>query len=289
MITTKGTNSHVNLFYFPLNIAVVDDDQHLLNSVSAKLTSNTSQISLYNSPSEAITDINPIELKIRDFIDNSFCNEFDINYNMLPEFIKYCSNKHGIIISDYYMPNISGIELFNRYNGDVVKVLLTEVLTSSEAVEALQDHKISHYIQKEDFNNLAHIINILQHRYFTSLTEKILMLVNVDDYKFLFNDDYIKIFNNICQQLGVIKYHILNGFGNYYLDNGNNRYILTIYSLSDLRDMATDVAEEKRNDVISGNLIPSYFLDDSNCIALIKAVKLGDYCYAIETIEDFRV
>jgi hypothetical protein len=59
----NNSAANLNLFYFPLNIAVVDDDKAFLKIITSNLPNAT--ISTYNSTSEISIKINPIDVLLK--------------------------------------------------------------------------------------------------------------------------------------------------------------------------------------------------------------------------------
>ncbi|HMT02180.1 MAG TPA: hypothetical protein PKD00_02530 [Burkholderiales bacterium] len=273
----------INLFYFPLNVMIVDDDIDYLSLLQQQLKNVT--VSIYNSPLEAMKNIEPININIRYFLENNFSRINDLSYKSIENFVKNYGNKQGVLISDYNMPNINGVDLLSKYSDtDLIKILLTNVYTINEAVNALNKKLINYYLPKEKTNILLNVIREHQKILFQNITKDILSFLDVDSLKFLFDKRYIYIFNNICQKHNIRKYYILNSYGSYYLENETDKFIFSIYNPTDLLEVAKEVPENKKYNVEQGDLIPSYFLNEATEYKLIKAQKYGNYSYCIEKI-----
>lgn len=274
-------SENVNLFRFPLNITVVDDDIDYLDLVQQHLKDIT--LTTYNSPVNAITNIRPIHINVKDFLEDKFIGAQDLNYKNIENFVKCSKNAQGILIVDYDMPEMNGIELFSKYNDpNLIKILLTNTYSIEGAVDALHDKLISHYLPKERIGILLDVINKLQDRLFTDLTHQIISFLDTNSLSFLFDKDYIYLFNSICEQYKVTKYHILNSYGHYYLENIKDKFIFSIYNSNDLLEIAKDVTESEKFGVEQGHLIPSYFSNEGTEYKLIEAKNHNNYSYCIE-------
>lgn len=273
----------IKLFNFPLNITIVDNDLDYLNLLQQQLKNTT--LSVYSSPLEAITNIAPLNINIKDFLEEKFIGIQDLNYKNIENFVKTHKKEQGILIVDYDMPEINGIELFSKYNNpDLIKILLTNVYTIEKAVNALHKKLINYYLPKERINILLDVIKELQNMFFDNLTRHIISFLDTSTLGFLFDKIYINIFNSICQQYNIKKYYILNSYGSYYLEDATNKFIFSIYNSTDLLEIAKEVPEHKKHDVEQGNLIPSYCSDEDSEYKLINANKQGDYSYCLEKI-----
>lgn len=273
----------INFFTFPLNVAIVDDDIDYLSFLSKEL--NNTRFKFYNSAIEALKDIKPINIDIKSFLENYFQGIYDLNYKNIEEFIKNYSNKQGIIVSDYDMQYISGIEFLSKYNNsDLIKILLTNVYTPNKAVEALNNKLINYYLPKDRVNTLINVIDEHQRILFENITKNILKFTDINNLKFLIDNEYINIFNSICHKYNIHTYYILNSHGCYYMENETNKFIFSIYNSNDLIELTRDNLKNKIDGIKHANLIPSYFSATSNEFELIKAEKFGNYSYCIENV-----
>lgn len=273
----------INLFNFPLNITIVDDDIDYLNLLQQQL--KNTQLSAYSSPIEAMTNIATININMKDFLEEKFIGIQDLNYKNIEDFVKNCKNEQGILIVDYDMPEINGIELCSKYNNhSLIKILLTNAYTIEDAVNALNEKLINYYLPKERISILLDVIKKQQNMFFDNITRDIINFLDPSSLSFLFDKVYINIFNSVCQQYNVNKYYILNSYGNYYLENTTDKFIFSIYNSIDLLEIAQEIPKYRKHDVEQGNLIPSYFSDEDTEYKLINAKKQGDYSYCIEHI-----
>ncbi len=276
----------VNLFMFPLKTMIVDDDNDYLDLLSKEL--KNINCSIFNSSEEIIKNLDPIHITINYFLEDNFIGIRDLNYSNIEQFVNKHENKQGILIADYSMPNINGIELLTKYYyATLRKILLTNVFTMEEAIDALHKKHINYYLPKERTAILLEVIKEQQLIFFEEITQSIIKVLHSNNssyLKFLSDKIYINIFNEICQKYNIKKYYIINSYGNYYLENDTNKYIFSIYSKDDLIEIAKDFSEDSKYNIQHGNLIPSFFSEEHN-MPLIEAIKSENYFYAIEEIK----
>lgn len=275
--------TNLNLLYFPLTTIIIDDDTEFLKVTTSHLVN--APISTYNSAKDALLQIKPISIQVKNFIEEHFTGIYDLNYKNIKAFVNTSKNDHGIIIADYAMPNMNGIELLSKfYDSDIIKILLTNAYTIEEAVNALNDNIIDYYLPKDKINNIALITDELQTKFFKKITKSILSMLDKSSYKFFYDKNYLKIFTTICNQYKIHKYYILNSYGGYYLENDNHKFIFTIFHKDDLNEIANELPLANKNDVKVGKLIPSYFSEALGEYKLIHAQQEGDYYYCIENM-----
>lgn len=274
---------HPFLFYFPLQTVLIDDDNKFLEI--AKTNLSMFKIHDFESSNQALSGISPIEVKLKNFVEQQLSEVFHLNYNNIKNFVEVYKDKHGIIIADFDMSanenNMDGISLLLKFQTtNVIRVLLTNVYTIDKAVEALNKGIINYYLAKDKIESISEVVSGLQMKFFYSITNDILSMLEKHGLEFLGDMDYIQIFNKIVKSYQINKYYILNSYGAYYLENDTEKFILTIFSKSDLDDIALEPSMPNKDSLLSGKQIPSYF-SETEC-KLIDAQNYGKYYYAIE-------
>ena len=274
----------VKLFKFPLNIIVIDNDVDYLNMLEEHLKHTT--YSLFSSPVEAIKNINPLNINVKFFLEETFSGIKDLNYKNIQNFIKEAGKRQGIIIADYEMPEMNGIELLSKYDKsqELIRILLTNVVGFDDAVCALNKKYISYYLAKDRVSILPLVINEQEKMFFDNATSQISNFLETDSLEFLNNTDYKSIFNQIIDEYQIKTYYVINSYGHYYLEKDTDKFIFTVYHQNDLLEIANDVSEQYKNDVKDGDLIPSSVSDTGGEYSLIKANRVGEYSYCVEQI-----
>lgn len=219
------------------------------------------------------------------FLEENFVGIADLNYKNIAEFVASCADKHGILIADYDMPDIDGIELLNNYaDTNLIKILLTSAYSYKKATQALNKKLIDYYLAKNDLTKLPEAISEQQRIFFSKISKNVMSFLDTSGLNFLVDKAYLHIFNNTCQQYNIEKYYILNSYGHYYLENLHAKWVFSIYNSNDLASIAQEVAEDNRYDVECGNLIPSHFSLNKE-YTLINAEKYGNYSYCVERVD----
>ena len=176
----QTANNPCLLFNFPMKIAMIDDDKDLLNIMSSMLLEN--EVSPYTSPENLFKNIDPININTNDFIHEDVHGAYGIDFKKIKEFVDLNSKKHGLIISDYRMLSINGIDLLHKYiDSDMAKVLLTGVFTSKDAVSAFNNKIIDYFLPKSQLSNLSTFVNDIQIKFFRKKSKKILKSINLDN------------------------------------------------------------------------------------------------------------
>jgi hypothetical protein len=277
-------NKQINkflLFYSPLKIAAVDDNEDFLDLIKNYLYK--SNLSTYLFPKDAFSKIDPIEVKINDFIVESAAGIYDLNFIKIKHFFDKCKKHHGILIADYKIPLINGIELLSKYlDTALIRVLLTGVYTIEEAVNALNNGVINYFLPKDDINCLCDVIKELEFKFFKKLTSDILKTIAKDDLRFINDEAYMQILNNVFNKYSVKGYCILNSYGAYLLETDAGNFVLNIYHKDNFPEISEWLPSEEKNVVLQGELIPSYFTDVNYNYKVCKPEIIGDYHFCIE-------
>lgn len=275
--------NEILLFYFPFNIAIIDDDEDFLNLISDNIIRKN--ISKYTLPEKAISDINPFNFKISDLIIESNFKIYDLDYSNIKRYFYDKQMHHGIVISDYRMPKMDGIELLSRFNeNDLIKILLTGEFKIENAVKALNEKIIDYYIEKDTLSSLENIISELEIQLFRKITKEINKIIEKDSLFFLEDKIFIELFNKILMENNILKYHIINGYGWYFLENEKDRFILNIFHKKDLNLISEGYPSTEKEKIKKGQLIPSYFSKPNDKNNLVPSEKHGNYSFCIEKI-----
>ena len=275
------------LFYFPLKIMVVDDDKNYLISCKNKIQFN--QVELSDKPLDVMNQLVAIEIDIKSFIKEYVTNEFSVNYSTIASFVeKYnTSNEIGILITDYQMPEINGIDLCTKFERtNLIKILLTGEYQIDDAIEALNNKQIDYYLPKNLDGKLLTAINNLHIKFFNLATNNICQMLDVKNLPFLRDNDYIAIFDSIIKNNNITTYFALNNYGCYYMENTDNKFVLSIYNNEDLAELKDEYLTQSlpAEQVKSNKIIPSCRSLLTNNIEFLTCSQQGDYSYCLEKI-----
>ncbi len=176
------------LIAYPTTILWVDDDALFLQSVS-RAFNQYYQIKTYPSPIQAVQFFQNYRAQLSSSFFLSGCNQLEEYYlsNHLPVDIDLKAiaalhtnqqrlNDIAVMIVDYDMPDMTGIELCRKLQSvPIKKILLTGQTDHAEAVNAFNEGIIHCFIRKDDpqlSNNLLLYINNLTRQYFNEISLK---------------------------------------------------------------------------------------------------------------------
>jgi len=229
MVLTKN----IPAYYFPTKVFLVDDNKDFLMNFSLQLEPNLAY-SLFESPHEALRyllqDNKVSQLNQHVFSDQNDGNEFSMTSQTIKldisEIHKEIFDQHrfeevSVIIVDYDMPGLDGLELCHRLKErPVKKILLTGKADEKLAISAFNDGLIDHFIQKSDPNIVSQInesIAVLQKQYFLDATKIITKLLRMDATGFMRDTIFIELFNKICQDNNIVEYYLTENTGSFLM------------------------------------------------------------------------
>lgn len=297
------------IIYYPIKVLFIDDDQDLLELYNNKYKINYN-VKTLSDPIEALKILNtqhPLDIGIID--KNIDLNEIELTdnegeliikrlilNNMLP-FIKKKSkyNQIGIIVADYRMPEINGIDLFKKIKDKTIKkILLTGEYDLSGAVDSLNNKIIDCYINKGEEDTMKSITSFLeafQIEYFNDLTDKLIGDLVPEHLPFLSDEKFIKFFKNKIEEHKVREYYLLDKNGTFLMiDDQSQKFILVIHTNNSL-DEFCDLYNFKQansnlfDSIKVRNQIPFFGanIDPLN----IKDTEWKNYMYKANSYSDF--
>lgn len=214
-----------HLFYYPTQVVLVDDDANFLDSVSL-LLHRSINYRLFQSARQALEHVNKAHYhgdmlrrcyssyKTGPF-DSDTLTHIDINsiYKEVYNADRYLMP--GVVVIDYSMPEMSGLEycvsLTNPY---VKKILLTGRANTELAVQAFNEGLIDQFISKKDpqlEQKLNRSIASLQQQYF-SRSFKLLSdpVIANSQSRFISNPEFIEFFNILRSEHGIVEYYLID-------------------------------------------------------------------------------
>ena len=270
----------VPMFYYPLRILFVDDDVELLKAYQSLDMPN--MISTENDPIKALEMIsnNPHDY-INIFNDITVASDVDclrsddepvisFTFDNIQKVINN-NEKHtqyGIIVADYEMPMMNGLELCNRLMNkfDIIKILLTGKYSQSDSVTSLNKGVIDYFLSKGKATTpteLIECINELQLKYFKNITSYFIK-ATTNKFNFLKDAHFAKLVSRIISENKIHSYYMLNNTGCFLMINNQNKFILNSYTDFDL-DLFCNVHDYLAYDFLSPiqqrQRIPSFNLE----------------------------
>lgn len=231
------------LFSYPATVVWVDDDPLFLASVNLLL--KNSYTTTFSSPEQSINffqQYKPFLQKINfvrgytevDSYDMLNHMPVDLNVSALREL--YTSSERNkevtVLVTDYNMPSMNGIELCRALRGlPMKKILLTGAADYQQAVAAFNEGLIDCFIQKDSQTLVQDILfhlGRLSQQYFVERSRQLLNHLETDYPLPLSDSIFISFFEEWCKKNKIQEYYLIDKHGNFLLINkeGKKSYFI---------------------------------------------------------------
>lgn len=279
------------ILFYPLTVICIDDNQSVLETLKANL-SEQYPITIFTSPHEALQEINKQHnnLVLENFLKNITNNE-DANVTELQLNVKIAQlaklskipdrcNEICIIISDYSMPEINGIEFLKNISQlDVKKILLTEYQEYQTVLSAFNSGTINRFLLKTNDNLITELrmcLSQLTREYFVEQTKQLRNNIETNCRLPLSDPDFEKFFLNLLKDMNIKEYYLIDKLGSFLLiDSNNERFYLVVHTEKSLNDFTNLYSEPDCrifvDQIMSRRKIP-YFGDVDP-----SSIDLGDW------------
>lgn len=225
------------LFNYPVSVAWLDDDAVFLKTAS-DIIGKEIEIQTFLSPiifQNYIKNYIPYIETVKFVFGRTENEEYetsnhlpiDININsflQLPNHVER-KNEISVLIVDYFMPELTGIELCRILkNKPFKKILLTGEADTTQAVNAFNEGIIDCFIRKNSMTLLSDIrkhIEILTNEYFIDRTRSLLSHFEIEQKIALSDPVFINFFRKWCQQNDIREHYIFDKQGSMQIINSN--------------------------------------------------------------------
>ncbi len=250
--------------FFPTTIIIVDDDETFLEKLQQMFLLEGITAKTFVEPGKALEFINAqnsldltrcYHTRV-DVADNHsvYETQTDLSAIMKQADDPHRSDSLSVIISDYHMPQMNGIDLCHDIKlADVKKILLTAVAGDNVAVSAFNDGLIDQFISKGAKHLADQLIALVKALQFALFAEQSLAVYKLYDNAiaqrpFLQQDDFIQWFKQLLINHGICEFYLVTEFGLLdfvMIDNNNGKDTRYWLSIRDDRDMTAlyDVAQ----------------------------------------------
>ncbi|KTC87673.1 response regulator [Legionella drozanskii] len=238
-------------FYHPTKIIFLDDNQEFLDAIKLEFDEKFNLLTL-TSPDKALEIINKYSEDTtrslyKPIIDDNVDARdyrilgFDISKTLELIYDKGRFEHTPVLVVDYEMPIINGIELCKKIKGNKsYKIMLTAEADKDTVIEAFNNGLIDKFILKTNKNlhsELALAVHDLTQRYFKELSKSIVnghaSLVNILSD----NVPYQKLFAQVAVQAQAIEYYLVDNSGSIlFLDKDAKDTWLIIRHKDELKD-----------------------------------------------------
>ena len=256
----------VEAFFFPTKIILVDDDKSFLSVMSHHL-SKYFQVETYHDPRQALEAILKNEAKLALLDPSMFVSGEDQELSDLRLDLKkiqaISSNKEKnniatVVIADFQMPDMNGIQLFEKLShASVMKILLTGNADLQLALDAFNRGLVNKFLVKNTEKMLEEIImnvRACQHSFFERKSYPLLSQLNIPCDSLINRSDFSFYFANILKGHEVSEYYLLDIVGSFLLITKTGKVKYLICTLERQFDEHLDVAIAARasSEVIVG-------------------------------------
>lgn len=214
-------------FYHPTSVLFLDDNEHFLHTIrqdfmgkiNLQTLSNCERVlKILNGPDESIR-LKRLILHASEDDTTQASQVVELNVSDLHKMIYHPSRfqEVSVLVVDYLMPEMSGIELCQKIqNRNVMKILLTAEADKDVAIDAFNQGLIHQYMVKTNDNlNETLLKNIarLQESYFTHLSQ--IMCENADTsfLAFTSSPEYLQLFEKTKKLSHAVEHYLLDRFG----------------------------------------------------------------------------
>lgn len=218
------------LFSYPTTIVLIDDDQLFLKALNLQLNKHflVKSFSDVNESLSFFKKYKPVwssEPFLRGCSEHEISQDsayipVDLNAKALSEIRKNPNRFQdvSVVIVDYKMPNINGLDFCRAIHGmPIKKILLTGAVDYPDAVLAFNEGIIDRYIRKDNLNLIEeinqHISNLTMTNFFER-TKNLLDHLELDGSLPFSDSLFANFFRSWCIENEICEYFLLDKQGN---------------------------------------------------------------------------
>ncbi len=249
--------SKIPLCFYPTQIVFVDDNPEFLDALSlafskqfnVKIFADTDSALNYINEYQREADLIANDEKPKPQGDSDAWVKRVLTHQNTKRFDDQRIKEVSVLVVDYSMPNINGIEFCEKIkNSSIKKILLTGYATPADAISAFNKNTIHYYLKKNDASMLQDLevaIHQLQHAYFNELSSSLKAGAIDSGTPFFADPQLANYFQETCDSLEVIEYYYLTNPSRFALRTrtGNN-FSCVIYTEEDMAEHLQILQEE---------------------------------------------
>lgn len=228
------------LISYPTAIAIVDDDSLLLDALG-QLFKNEYPLVKFNDPNNCadfFKNYVPLSSKLKwtrgctesENYDIANHLPIDIDFSILKELrIKEDrANEISVIIVDYHMPGMNGIDLCRQLKSlPVKKILLTGEADEKIAIAAFNEGYIDCFIKKGSpsiTKELRSHLRTLTEQYLSERTAQLFKHLETDYALPISDPQFVTLFKDWCRKNDILEYFIVDKNANFLLIDKNKKH-----------------------------------------------------------------
>lgn len=249
--------SKIPLYFYPTQIVFVDDNPEFLETLTLTF-SKQFNVKSFDDANEALKYINEYQReaelvandeKPKPQGDSDAWVKRVLTHQNIKRFDEMRVKEVSVLVVDYSMPTMNGIEFCERINNSgIKKILLTGYATPAEAVRAFNNNTIHYYVKKNDENMLKELedaIHQLQHNYFNELSSSQKAEAIDSETPFFADPKLAKYFEDTCDSMAISEYYYLSNPSRFELRTKNgSTFSCVIYTEEDLEEHSQILQEE---------------------------------------------
>lgn len=213
-------------YFHPTQIILVDDDIDFLGNLSLQLDADLAYL-LFDSTEKALDFVNdrkknrPSRLRFFDLAQDQNLAEasdppitvrIDADAVMNEMYHADRFSQLSVVMVDYAMPRLNGIELCRRIEDpNIKKILFTGVATETQAVEAFNQGIIDHYIRKSEhrvYDKLNATIRSLQHQHIQTMFDAAGEVFDIGLPPILSNPPVRALMHKLAARYRYVEYYL---------------------------------------------------------------------------------
>ena len=243
-------NGGASCFYYPTRVMFLDDNRAFLDALELELSAHIRMLTFTDTKDvlhaldNSHQPITSLSFKPLNNVNTDTSTDCLVGFKMsnLLNFIYDGSrfNYTPVIVVDYQMPNINGIEFCQQLKSkDIFKIMLTAEADKDTAIKAFNDGIIDKFILKTSenlFQELLGAVDELTARHFREMSYPIINAYNGAPN--LLNEELFKqLFNTVYLKANAVEYYMLDISGSFlFLDKSGNPTWLVVRHAIELKE-----------------------------------------------------
>ena len=273
------------IYLHPSLTVLIDDSDSFLKSLSFQLDPSLASKSFHDTRTaldwldrQGKRPAEPLHASF-DTYPNSHeeCNvAFDIEQIHRISFQQQRFNTPSVLVVDYSMPQMNGVQLCERLRHlPCKKILFTGVADEKVAVDAFNRGLIDRYIKKSDADALDRLeteILALQREYFAALSHPLRELLALHNYSFVSDQAFAELVKDLVQEHGIVEHYVYSSPAGILMYDRHGKARLLV--------VETEASMNSHYEVACDNDAPASLLTALRERLIIPYFRAGDGMYS---------
>ncbi len=215
--------------FFPTTVVIIDDDEVFLENLKQALCAKGIIVQAFIEPKAALAFINAQRALDLDEIYNHqvyssdknsvYETKIDLSMILQQALNKQRSEKLSVVVTDYHMPPINGLQVCQGINSPTIKkILLTAVAGDDTAVAAFNDGLIDKFISKGEKHLSVKLATIIKELQFTLFAEQSFSAYRfyesvIERNPFLYQKAFLDWFKQHMTENNINEFYLVTDFG----------------------------------------------------------------------------